>query len=316
MAEQLALEENLRRKADDEVGALARLVEMYEEQTPRAGRRPALEGVRFNRQVGALVGPVARAAEMTGQSVRDTQRKLRIGKLATAKVRKALAVGQLNVLEAEQLAGLDRKQQDCQLAALVKRKAELPPELRRVTESLSTSSRPFDERLGTPGDSRRAGGAGEERNRHHQGAWFNARPEIRTEEAGGENRRPEEADREHLGDRLLSPQSYNRKLGPVGHIASGDRPAAADAAVRQLDRPADFGDRPESCVFKGRRRRGRLLRQRRVFANQDPPTGGGGCRLPTEVVREEAHKSTEHFAAGEFRRTGSRRQGPSAPCFW
>lgn len=137
-AEQLALEENVRRRAlPDEPTALARLLEIYEQQRPtkRGGDRHS-KRFRSNRQAADLKSGAAKVAALTGQSERDVRRKIKIGQLAIPKVKRALTENRIGILDAEKLARLPPRTQSQQLAELVRHKSESRSETWRIADAL------------------------------------------------------------------------------------------------------------------------------------------------------------------------------------
>lgn len=111
VAEMLSLEENLRRRAvKNEPRALARLLELYNEQDPPRRGRPKMGQV-------APVSGVRKVAAVTGKSPRDVRRLVQIGK-AAPDIQQLYADGRVNVLEAERLARLKPDDQQRQLKLL------------------------------------------------------------------------------------------------------------------------------------------------------------------------------------------------------
>lgn len=252
LAEQIALEENLRRKnLDDEAGALARLVELYEQQGGRRSRRGGdRRSKNFKRQLDAP-NPVARAAAASGLSVRETQRKIRIAKLGSTKVKQAFADGKVNVLEAEQIVGLPKNKQDRKLSALVKVKAEQPPEVRRLLDS----ARYVADQL----QRRKAGSLSKATVAELEQLASTIAGAVRAmKRSSGTTRRaraapsPSKTERADLSAAVaFHPKTFNRKLAPVGHINSSDRPRPVPLRpfVSATDLPIS-ATCPESCVFK------------------------------------------------------------------
>lgn len=125
LAEQYALEENLLRKAPpDEATALARLHEIYEKtstSTHGGDRRSgAFKETGSKRHRGALESATGRVARITGQSKRDVQRKVKIGKNATPKVKRALEEKKIPVNEADHLASLPSTEQDAKCDEVIR----------------------------------------------------------------------------------------------------------------------------------------------------------------------------------------------------
>lgn len=126
----LGLEENLRRAAlKNEPQALAELARLYRQQARQRGGTPA-----HRRQVDGEA--TQRLAKATGQSLRETQRKVRIGRHGSIKLKAALAEGRLNVLQAEKLVALPPHEQDQQLELLVTKKTSTLDRVRAAIEYL------------------------------------------------------------------------------------------------------------------------------------------------------------------------------------
>lgn len=110
--ELVALESNFRRKTlPDEIKAMVRIVELYKKISvaKRGGdRRSKAFRERSNGHDGQMIGksPVALAAKATGKSPRTASRMYTIGTKGSAKVKEALAKGEINQNQAERLANL------------------------------------------------------------------------------------------------------------------------------------------------------------------------------------------------------------------
>lgn len=144
-AELIGLEENLRRRAlPDEAAAMARLVKLYEKRTPaRRGGDRRSQKFQSGQVDRPGLGAMERAAKVSGKSVRETRRLARIGRLGVVELRSALAHGDINVLDAEKIAGLPPKQQRRRVRA-VQRDRRQDPGVRRALEALAYVGRVLD----------------------------------------------------------------------------------------------------------------------------------------------------------------------------
>lgn len=139
----LTLEENLRRKAlPDEATAMAELAGLY----ARAGRVATRGGSRRgpNGHRDRLKSAAEHVADVTGQSVREVRRKVRIGRLGTAAVKGAVAAKQIPLVRAEKLVGLAANEQDRAVAAELKKRSRVPEgpaEVRRALASIQFAAR-------------------------------------------------------------------------------------------------------------------------------------------------------------------------------
>lgn len=317
-AEQLALEENVRRRAlPDEASAFARLLEVYEQQRPtkRGGDR---RSKRFdsNRQAAALMSGAARVAAVTGQSERDVRRKIRIGQLAIPKVKRALTEGRIGVLEAEKLARLSPRQQKEQLAGLVKSKGDVNSDLRRVSEALKYAV----DHLRAKEPARVAGAKLAELEARvkelveiismlgRQGRRTRAR-RTRARVATAE-RKPE---RVASGSASFEAKSANAKLGPVGYVAStGDRPRpVAMAPFVSATSASIAASCPNDCVFKNTPGHvGGCFADagftRLKIQKLDAAAEGFGS---TEVIKEEVRLIDSSFGGGRVPQDGADGKG-------
>src|SRR5690242_1365302 len=82
---------------------------------------------------------------MTGRSPREVRRKTKISRERTPKLREALAPGRVGLVVAEQLAGLDHREQNRQLRTILRprrgKAVEVVPEIQRALDSLDHAAR-------------------------------------------------------------------------------------------------------------------------------------------------------------------------------
>jgi ParB/RepB/Spo0J family partition protein len=294
-AEAYALEENLRRKAlPDEPSAVARLLAIYDRTSPvkHGGDRRSKEYQRSKAQVAHL-NAATRAAEVIGQSASEVRRKARIGRLGTAKVKRALAEKQINILEASNLAGLAARQQDRRLSSLLKAKGRTQPrEVRKALDALA-----YVEKVLRSGHGRSA---------------LRRRLADLVELAG--------APRGLGGPRSREPvipsravhfeaASCNRKLGPVALAAGRERPHFQPMRPLVASTLVSIqATCPDSCAFKG------------------APGAPGGCYVDSgftriamekldsaawklsslEVIAEEVRQVDNAFGGGPIPQDGAR----------
>lgn len=312
-AEQLALEENVRRQAlPDEPTALARLLEIYEQQRPtkRGGDRHSKE-FRSNRQAAELRSGAARVAALTGQSERDVRRKIKIGQLAIPKVKRALTENRIGILDAEKLARLPPRRQHQQLSELVKHKGEAKSETWRIADALGYAGDHLA-RL-KPGSLDNAAAA------ELSGLTTNVSEALRraTRRARGSRARRSRSTKAptkpkgRIADAVsFDAKSFNRKLSPVGYAPSGgDRPRPV--AMKPFVSSTSISIRttcPNTCPFKS------------------TPGSIGGCYADagftrikirkldeaadgftaTEVIREEVRQIDASFRGRDIPQDGAR----------
>lgn len=308
IAEAFALEENLRRKAlPDEPTALARLLAIYEGEgaARRGGDRRSAQFKAGAKVQTANLSAVARAARATGQSETDVRRKARIGRRGSAQLRTALARKQINILEADKLASLPRRDQELALATLVETKhgSDVPKDIRRAIDALAY----VEKVLGRY----RRGEMDREAVRDLRRGLDAAGTALgRLDRSRSTGKRERTApDRDVSQAVRFEPISMNRKLGPVV-LAPGKarphfgtmRPYVASTLV------SIQATCPDTCVFKG------------------TPTAPGGCYVDAgftriamqkldgaawglaslDVVKEEVRQIDDAFDGGPVPQDGAR----------
>lgn len=258
-AEVYGLEENLRRRQlPDEATALARLVDLYALKTPskRGGDHKSNAFKKSKSQKENLKGSAAAlVAQAVGQSRSDVYRKIRIGRLGTLSLKRALADGLVTIGEAEKFAGLPPREQEREVSTLGDKRrvapaTGIPVELHRALAALGFAERAVKQhRRHLPDEV-------VTKIQSHMTALVSimrgnsrsprtSRVKTRAASKGSRKRKSE-------GAAQFEPKSYNRKLAPTDLQPHSIRPrivpqrpfvSATDVSIQ-----ATCSD---SCPFKG-----------------------------------------------------------------